>query len=715
MALGLGLLLVTPAHGAYPQDCLGMDAPSGTDCMDITYEGCCDAAGQLVWCDAGQLYCLPCPTNQDPAGQSCGWSAEAGFYDCGPSTEPEPTGTYPRDCESKPETCENGTCDEGEDCANCPEDCGCPEGQNCFNKACCTPSCDGKECGDDGCGGACGPCDIGMLCEVTTCVAPVEICTAAQAVSCDDVVAGDTTGGSMVFDAACGNWPTTGPEVVYSFVPAIDDRLILELTEGAEGLDHDLGLMANYCVYGACVAAGDDKIVMDVEAGRTYYIVVDGYQESAGPFTLNVRCRSTCTPQCEGKECGDDGCGGECGDTPCTGFCVEGLCYSEGGCMASSTAGCDGCDCEACVCEIDPFCCGAEGGTWDNYCQLYCLFDCGGCGVDETCGDGTCLGAENCVNCLDDCGCDDSTVCFEYECCAPDCDGKECGDNGCGGVCGGCDPGYICNAAQLCEECIPACDGKECGDDGCGGQCGECPEGESCQTGLCVGDSDEYPAACRGFSQPSAASCGDVDDLGCCDTLGRVVFCYQNALYCADCVGLGAPSCGWNAEYSYYDCGTDGSANPANAESIVCPEVVICVPDCTDKECGNNGCDGSCGTCDAGHHCQEGKCMLSCTPDCIGKQCGSDGCTGTCGTCDEGTTCQNSTCVAVVEPDVITEDTTVPQDVTEQDTTQPEPGTGGGGGSCSTHASSAGSTAAWMLALMMVLGLAWMRRFSLGR
>jgi MYXO-CTERM domain-containing protein len=67
----------------------------------------------------------------------------------------------------------------------------------------------------------------------------------------------------------------------------------------------------------------------------------------------------------------------------------------------------------------------------------------------------------------------------------------------------------------------------------------------------------------------------------------------------------------------------------------------------------------------------------------------------------------------VVEPDVITDDTTVPQDVTEQDTQQPGTGTSGGG-SCSTH-TSAGSTVAWMLALMMVLGLAWMRRFSLGR
>ena len=28
----------------------------------------------------------------------------------------------------------------------------------------CTPNCDGKKCGDDGCGGSCGKCDDGQVC-----------------------------------------------------------------------------------------------------------------------------------------------------------------------------------------------------------------------------------------------------------------------------------------------------------------------------------------------------------------------------------------------------------------------------------------------------------------------------------------------------------------------------------------------------------------------
>lgn len=33
--------------------------------------------------------------------------------------------------------------------------------------------------------------------------------------------------------------------------------------------------------------------------------------------------------------------------------------------------------------------------------------------------------------------------------------------------------------------CLPDCSGKECGDDGCGGSCGGCPPGEICVGGIC--------------------------------------------------------------------------------------------------------------------------------------------------------------------------------------------------------------------------------------
>lgn len=39
----------------------------------------------------------------------------------------------------------------------------------------CAPQCDGKDCGDDGCGDLCGPCDAPNVCSVTgQCIDPTD-------------------------------------------------------------------------------------------------------------------------------------------------------------------------------------------------------------------------------------------------------------------------------------------------------------------------------------------------------------------------------------------------------------------------------------------------------------------------------------------------------------------------------------------------------------
>jgi hypothetical protein len=59
-----------------------------------------------------------------------------------------------------------------------------------------------------------------------------------------------------------------------------------------------------------------------------------------------------------------------------------------------------------------------------------------------------------------------------------------------------------------------------------------------------------------------------------------------------------------------------------------------CVPACTGKECGGDGCGGQCGSCpEAAPLCVDGKCKVQCNPDCVGKECGDDGCGGNCGLC----------------------------------------------------------------------------------
>ncbi len=145
-----------------------------------------------------------------------------------------------------------------------------------------------------------------------------------------------------------------------------------------------------------------------------------------------------CVPNCTGKACGYDGCGGSCGVCGGGGVCSQGTCI-PGGC----TPACSGKDC------------GDDG----------CGGECGTCGSGQSCIAGTCTT------------------------CAPSCAGKVCGGDGCGGTCGTCAASESCNAGA-CEAkaapCLVSCAGKVCGDDGCGGTCGTCGVGLTCEVGACV-------------------------------------------------------------------------------------------------------------------------------------------------------------------------------------------------------------------------------------
>lgn len=197
---------------------------------------------------------------------------------------------------------------------------------------------------------------------------------------------------------------------------------------------------------------------------------------------LDGRCKVTCQPACGERQCGDDGCGGSCGS------CADGQDCVDGSCVP------------ACDPKVRLDCCGKN----------LCWFDsCGQQGAFET----RCPYGCEAATCLD---------------CVPSCEGKTCGTDGCGGTCGTCTGGSVCQVGKCvcsardhkaccgtdvcwvdscgtvgdvaetcvlscsnasCVNCIPACEGRQCGSDGCGGTCGTCPEGEECSaTGMCAGN-----------------------------------------------------------------------------------------------------------------------------------------------------------------------------------------------------------------------------------
>jgi len=177
------------------------------------------------------------------------------------------------------------------------------------------------------------------------------------------------------------------------------------------------------------------------------------------------------------------------------------------------------------------------------------------------------------------------------------------------------------------SDCIPNCEDKECGDNGCGGSCGICPENlPNCIQGTCEADS--------GGGLPEA-DCSCATDIctgtTCSDGIG------------GSCPGLIEPDCNNNQIMcgdSLNDCGSCGTCDVGyHCDAGAC--VRDCIPDCTNLECGPdaNGCGVSCGTCDteAGEWCDDGTCAITpCEPDCTDRECGPDanGCGVSCGTCD---------------------------------------------------------------------------------
>lgn len=197
-----------------------------------------------------------------------------------------------------------------------------------------------------------------------------------------------------------------------------------------------------------------------------------------------------------------------------------------------------------------------------------CTPDCS----DKDCGDDGC--GFICGYCVENFMCQEH-LCVEV--CSPDCDGKTCGPNGCGGICGECLEELECGADGLCYEpaCIPDCEGKACGPNGCGGECGICAAPKVCKNGGCA-----------------LGPCGTITDEGQCQ--GNV------AVWCEGGDVLVEMPCE-DGETCAYD---------PFASKYACVEVGDCVPDCVDKECGDDGCGGVCPwACAEGWSCEGQACV----------------------------------------------------------------------------------------------------------
>lgn len=189
-----------------------------------------------------------------------------------------------------------------------------------------------------------------------------------------------------------------------------------------------------------------------------------------------------CVPDCDGRECGNDGCKGKCGTCPASvPFCTpEGLC------------GIDYCKERECGIAEDGSTCGACPAA-APYCKSDPRWDCGG--------------SVPCAECRPE-------KCTPYSC--GDGAGGECGSDGCGGTCGTCGGYKTCRPKGGTYRCLDVCpDGYQfeqwcrggkrvkCKPDGIVTTAFACPDEQAC----------DYVVPCPGA--PESCTCSQQNGCTC--------------------------------------------------------------------------------------------------------------------------------------------------------------------------------------------------------
>jgi len=265
-------------------------------------------------------------------------------------------------------------------------------------------------------------------------------------------------------------------------------------------------------------------------------------------------------------------------------------------------------------------------------------------------------------------------------------------------------PNGCINGLCIPEECVPETLAETCGSSGCGikinncgeeADCGTCNAEEECLNGVCIEGQEECTDSDGGWNYyvkgevrnlRLGSSIRNMEDLCVKDNYGLneytenylwemvcdadyiegpfpVIYC-PNGCEDGACIGRERDCvpewrCSPSSKdfpsrlYIGGDCRVSSIVNcPDGCEDGAC---LGCIPDCTGKECGSDGCGGSCESCTGTETCINGVCVLEdCVPETFIETCGSSVC-GTkinncgeeadCGTCDEGFICSEESCI----------------------------------------------------------------------
>lgn len=379
--------------------------------------------------------------------------------------------------------------------------------------ACLARDCTGRACGDDGCGGSCGTCAVERACDdasgacVDPAIQPGNGCTVPYVVpGVPYTDSNDNRFFANSYGVDAGECPGVGTnvgngssDVVYEFTPTTTGTYTIDVTPAgfdiAVFVTTTCGDLTGSCLLGTnrWGPGATETILASLSAGTTYNIHVDGafnFSNQAGTYVLDIS--DVCVPECTGRRCGSDGCGGSCGECAAPNVCNVASAMCED---ASLVPG------NTCALAIPigaaPFTAvGDTSGSSDDF--AFAAGVCPGSPNAEGGGSGDLVYAftppsdgpytfrltpgpwDAGIFLVSDCA-DTASTCIV---------GQEVNTSPLSisaTLVGGTTYYIIADGGAAGQEgefeldiCRPECAGRVCGDDGCGGSCGSCPAGDSC-------------------------------------------------------------------------------------------------------------------------------------------------------------------------------------------------------------------------------------------
>lgn len=363
----------------------------------------------------------------------------------------------------------------------------CRKGSTCIAGQCdatCAPRCQGKQCGDDGCGGSCGTCAANQICAnggkcraVSTTPAPITTTPEPTTTTSEPTTTTEDPSTTTTEDPSTTT--TENPSTTTTQDPGTSTTVGPACKAVGDVCDGSSDCCSNDCNKGLCrcntnadCPASAEACVANVcDLGNTRTCVPQPYCDNSCPCG---KCHS----------CANGTCVANNDDTPCEGgICCGGSCRTDG-------QACSGCVGQVCDETKNIFCCAGHVCV-ENSCAL-CKPNNGANSIS------TCAAhAECCSGCCFSGGCADQIYCAQDLCDGVTCTASDqCHDAG------------TCN--PLTGECSnPArTDGAACNDGDL------CTRRDTCQAGVCTGGD---PVVCTpldqchvvGICEPSTGICSN--------------------------------------------------------------------------------------------------------------------------------------------------------------------------------------------------------------